>query len=100
MSDNFIEKEPLQSINRMDLIRQLSAFFPTEKDARMAVCKTFELIEQALHANKKVVISNFGTFIPKEKLPHTMRNPKTKEAVITQMKLAIRFKPAKNLTKI
>lgn len=88
------------SISRMDLIREMANYFPDKKVARTAVLKIFELIEKALKENKKVVISNFGTFIPKEKLPHAMKNPKTGVTVITQTRLAVRFKPAKNLTKI
>ena len=88
------------SINRMDLIREMSSFFPDSKTARIAVFKIFELIEKALKDNKKVVISNFGTFIPKEILPHAMKNPKTGVSVITRTRLSVRFKPSEKLTKI
>lgn len=88
------------SINRFDIIQKLAEFFPDSKTARLAVFKTFEIIEDALKNNKKVVISNFGTFIPKEIVPKKMRNPKTGEQVITQSRLAVRFHPAKNLMKI
>jgi len=90
----------LPSVNRLDVIKQLSAYFPTEKDAQLAVRMTFEIIEQALREKKKVIISNFGTFIPKEISPRTMENPKTKEPIITKTRLSIRFKAAKNLIKI
>jgi nucleoid DNA-binding protein len=99
--EEIYDEDPVSgSLNRMDIIRRISIYFPTERDARIAVCRTFEIIEEALKDNKKVVISNFGTFIPKELLPRTMQNPKTKETVITKTRLSVRFKPAKNLTKI
>ena len=88
------------SINRFDIIQSLAEYFPDSKMARLAVFKTFEIIENALKNNKKVVISNFGTFIPKEIVPKKMRNPKTGEQIITQTRLAVRFHPAKNLIKI
>lgn len=87
------------SMNRQELIDSLIPFFPSSKDARMAVIKVFEIMEDALKANRKVVISNFGTFIPKEILPRKMKNPRTKESVITQSRLSIRFRPAKNLVR-
>lgn len=85
-------------MNRLELIQRLSAHMTTEKEAKIAVCKTFEIISEALRENKKVVISNFGTFKVKERLPRQMRNPKTNEKVmVKEIRRSIRFKPAKNL---
>ena len=85
-------------MNRLELIHRLSAYMTTEKEAKTAVCKTFEIIADALRENKKVVISNFGTFRVKERLPRQMRNPKTNERVMVKdIRRSVRFKPAKNL---
>lgn len=85
-------------MNRLDLIREISKHLTTEKDARIAVTRTFEIIVEALRGNKKVVISNFGTFKLKERLPRQMRNPKTNQLVMVGTRRSIRFKPSKKLT--
>ena len=56
-------------MNKLDLIKEITKHLTTEKDARIAVSKTFEIIVEALRDNQKVVISNFGTFKVKERLP-------------------------------
>ena len=47
--------------------------------------------------NKKVKISNFGTFILKKKNKRIGRNPKTKEEKIISERNVILFKPSKEL---
>lgn len=85
-------------MNRLDLIRELTKHLTTERDAKLAVCKTFEIMGEALRENRKVVISNFGTFKVKERLPRQMRNPKTNQRVMVGPRKSIRFKPSKKLT--
>ncbi|MEK7720874.1 MAG: HU family DNA-binding protein [Elusimicrobiota bacterium] len=85
-------------MNRCDLIQELTKHLITEKDARLAVCKTFEIMGEALRENRKVVISNFGTFRVKERMPRQMRNPKTNQRVMVGPRKSIRFKPSKKLT--
>jgi nucleoid DNA-binding protein len=53
---------------------------------------------EALRDNRKVVISNFGTFKVKERMPRQMRNPKTNARVMVGPRKSIRFKPSKKLT--
>jgi nucleoid DNA-binding protein len=85
-------------MNKLDLIKEITKHLTTEKDARVAVTKTFEIIVEALRDNQKVVISNFGTFKVKERLPRQMRNPKTNQRVMVGTRRSIRFKPSKKLT--
>ncbi len=85
-------------MNKLDLIRELTKHLTTEKDARTAVYKTFEIMGEALRGNRKVVISNFGTFKVKERMPRQMRNPKTNQRVMVGPRKSIRFKPSKKLT--
>ncbi len=85
-------------MNRLDLIRELTKHLTTERDAKMAVYKTFEIMSDALRDNKKVVISNFGTFKVKDRMPRQMRNPKTNQRVMVGPRKSIRFKPSKKLT--
>ena len=84
-------------MNKLDLIKEIAKHLTTEKDARVAVSKTFEIIVEALRDNQKVVISNFGTFRVKERLPRQMRNPKTNQRVMVGTRRSIRFKPSKKL---
>jgi len=85
-------------MNRFEIIREISKHLATEKDAKTAVLKTFELMADALRSNEKVVISNFGTFKVKERMPRSARNPRTNQRVMVGPRKSIRFKPSKNLT--
>ena len=55
------------------------------------------IITENIIKNKKVKISNFGTFIIREKNERLGRNPKTKEHKIISSRKVILFKPSKNL---
>lgn len=85
-------------MNRLEIIREISKHLTTEKDAKTAVIKTFELMSNALRSNEKVVISNFGTFKVKDRMPRPARNPKTNQRVMVGPRKSIRFKPSKKLT--
>ncbi|HBB67956.1 MAG: hypothetical protein A2X28_07095 [Elusimicrobia bacterium GWA2_56_46] len=85
-------------MNRLEIIREIGRHLTTEKDAKLAVLKTFELMASALRNNEKVVISNFGTFKVKDRLPRQARNPKTNQKVMVGPRKSIRFKPSKKLT--
>ena len=56
------------------------------------------LIENIIE-NKKVKISNFGTFTLREKNKRLGRNPKTKESKIISRRKVILFKPSKQFKK-
>lgn len=84
-------------MNRLDIIRELSKMMTTEQDAKTAVCKTFEIITSALKSDKKVVISNFGTFKVRKRLARQARNPKTNQKVMVGPRKSIRFKPSDKL---
>ena len=56
----------------------------------------FSSIIENLNKNKKVKISNFGTFILREKKDRIGRNPKTKEKKIISKRNVVLFKPSKD----
>ena len=56
----------------------------------------FQIILKNIVAEKKVKISNFGTFILRKKPQRIGRNPKTKEAKIISERNVILFKPSKD----
>ena len=85
-------------MNRLELIREMSKHLTTEKEAKLAVIKIFELMAGALRSSDKVVISNFGTFKVKDRMPRQARNPKTNQKVMVGPRKSIRFKPSRKLT--
>ena len=52
-----------------------------------------------LKANKKVKISNFGTFFVRKKRSRIGRNPKTKESKMISERNVVLFKPSKHFKK-
>ena len=57
------------------------------------------IIVDNLKKNKKVKISNFGTFEIRYKKERIGRNPKTKEKKIISSRNVVLFKPSKDLKK-
>tara|TARA_B100001093_G_C26647732_1_gene936079 strand:- start:458 stop:757 length:300 start_codon:yes stop_codon:yes gene_type:complete len=49
-----------------------------------------------IEADKKLKLSNFGTFIIRQKKSRIGRNPKTKESKIISSRNVVLFKPSKN----
>tara|TARA_B100001027_G_C16097736_1_gene254637 strand:- start:345 stop:632 length:288 start_codon:yes stop_codon:yes gene_type:complete len=60
----------------------------------------FSIILNQLILNKKVKISNFGTFILRHKKSRLGRNPKTLEKAIISERNVILFKPSRELRKL
>ena len=56
---------------------------------------TITILINNLKKNKKVKISNFGTFTLREKKSREGRNPRTKEKKIISQRKVILFKPSK-----
>ena len=54
-----------------------------------------DTLTDSLIKNKKVKISNFGTFSKKEKKKRIGRNPRTKESKIISERKVVLFKPSK-----
>ena len=55
-----------------------------------------DIIVKSLNSNKKVKISNFGTFEIRYKRERKGRNPKTKEVKIISSRNVVLFKPSKD----
>ncbi len=53
------------------------------------------IIKENIKKNKKLKLSNFGTFTIREKKKRIGRNPKTKEEKIINSRNVIQFKPSK-----
>ena len=57
-------------------------------------------IIQNLKKNKKIKISNFGTFTVRSKKSRIGRNPKTKERKLISERNVVLFKPSKDFKKL
>ena len=60
----------------------------------------FSIIVSNLKKEKKVKISNFGTFSIRQKKLRIGRNPKTKEEKIISARSVVLFKPSKEFKKL
>ena len=71
----------------------------SKKITEILIDDFFEIVLDKLIENNKVKISNFGTFILKNKKERMGRNPKTKEKAIITQRNVITFKPTKEVKK-
>ena len=71
----------------------------SKKITEILIDDFFEILLDNLILNNKVKITNFGTFILKNKKERIGRNPKTKEKAIITKRNVIIFKPSKEVKK-
>ena len=87
MRINLTKKDLVNSIHmQIGFTKQISANLIEE---------FFDLIIQNLNSEKKIKISNFGTFSKKKKKQRIGRNPKTKEEKKISERNVVTFKPSK-----
>ena len=92
MRDNLTKKEIINSI-----YMQLGF---SKKISENILEDFIDLLITDISKEKKVKISNFGTFFLKLKKSRIGRNPKTKEKKVISERKVITFKPSKELKKI
>ena len=68
-------------------------------DVEVVLDSMLEVIVCALHANERVDLRGFGSFVVKEKKARQGRNPRTGEAIAIAAKRDASFKPSKELSK-
>ncbi len=78
-------------MNKNDLIKILTQYTLTKNDAKKFVNIIFDSIRDALLSGEKVVIQNFGSFIPKFHKSKRMYNPKQKKYVVLTPRKKIKF---------
>lgn len=64
----------------------------SKRECAEIVDKFFELIKESLKNSEKVMISGFGTFVPRQKKARKGRNPKTSETIIIAPRRVLTFK--------
>ncbi len=87
-------------MNKNDLINILSQHTLTKNDAKKFVNIIFDTIRDALLSGEKVVIQNFGSFIPKFYKSKKMYNPKQKKYIILTPKKRIKFTLSKKFSAV
>ena len=88
MRDNLTKKDIINSI-----YMQLGF---SKKILDVILEDILDIIVKSLKSNKKVKISNFGTFEIRYKRERKGRNPKTKEVKIISSRNVVLFKPSKD----
>lgn len=86
-------------MNRSELIDQLADRFPalTLSDTTAVVSVILDAITARLAAGERIEIRGFGAFSLNSRPPRIGRNPKTGETVQVPAKMAVHFKPGKEL---
>jgi DNA-binding protein HU-beta len=82
----------------VDRVAELTGYPKTQ--VAMTYDLLFEIVSEALAANDKVTVPNFGTFQVSERPARAGRNPATGEAITIAASKAVRFKVSKNLKEI
>ena len=91
MRNNLTKKDIVKSI-------YMQIGFP-KKVIEEIINDLIDLIIDGIKKDKKLKISNFGTFIIKEKKRRIGRNPKTKEEKVVGERKVVLFKPSKDFKK-
>jgi len=85
------------NLTKKDLVNAIYMQIGFSKKINENLIEDFFLsIIDNLKKNKKVKISNFGTFTLREKKNRIGRNPKTKEEKIISKRNVVLFKPSKD----
>ena len=91
MRNNLTKKDIVKSI-------YMQIGFP-KKVIEEIINDLIDLIIDGIKKDKKLKISNFGTFKLKEKKRRIGRNPKTKEERVVSERKVVLFKPSKDFKK-
>ena len=69
----------------------------TQLKTKEIVQKTFDAIIDALVAERRIELRNFGVFEVKKRAAREARNPKTGDKVLVPEKYVVTFKPGKEM---
>ena len=84
------------NLTKKDLVNSIYMQIGFSKQISGNLLEEFlDLIIQNLNSEKKIKISNFGTFSIRKKKPRIGRNPKTKEEKKISERNVVTFKPSK-----
>ena len=80
-------------------MRELSEKLPElqQRDVEMALNCMLKQMEEVLFQGERIEIRDFGSFDLHHRTPRLARNPKSGEAVNLPAKVAVHFKPGKDM---
>jgi len=84
-------------MNRLDVIKAVAKVVGSKEQAAEAVQAAFGTIRAGLDRDRKVLITNFGTFRLQQRRPRLGRNPRTGQQVSVPPRIGIRFKASRNV---
>jgi DNA-binding protein HU-beta len=79
----------------VDRVAELTGYPKTQ--VAMTYDLLFELMSEALAADDKITVPNFGTFMVSQRPAREGRNPATGETINIAASRSVRFKVSKNL---
>lgn len=87
-----------KTLTRMDLIAHFSRQLLIPQNQSSALIEAIiQQIFNALHKNKHLKISSFGSFLVHDKKPRTGRNPKTGEQALITARRSVSFRTSQIL---
>ena len=87
----------MQKLNKRDLIEEVSEkAHISKKDAENAIEVAFNEMEKALLEGREVNITNFGSFLPKERKSRVGTDPKTHERITIEGNNTVVFKMSRS----
>jgi nucleoid DNA-binding protein len=86
------------SVTKKEIVRTISEEIGlTQLQTKEIVQKTFDAIVEALVAERRIELRNFGVFEVKRRAPRKARNPRTGDKVFVPEKSVVTFKPGKEM---
>jgi integration host factor subunit beta len=85
-------------VTKKEIVRTISEEIGlTQLQTKEIVQKTFDAIVEALVAERRIELRNFGVFEVKLRAPRKARNPRTGDKVFVPEKFVVTFKPGKEM---
>jgi integration host factor subunit beta len=85
-------------VTKKEIVRTISEEIGlTQLQTKEIVQKTFDAIVEALVAERRIELRNFGVFEVKRRAPRKARNPRTGDKVFVPEKFVVTFKPGKEM---
>jgi integration host factor subunit beta len=85
-------------VTKKEIVRTISEEIGlTQLQTKEIVQKTFDAIVEALVAEHRIELRNFGVFEVKRRAPRKARNPRTGDKVFVPEKYVVTFKPGKEM---
>jgi integration host factor subunit beta len=93
----FLVRRPA-AVTKKEIVKTISDEIGlTQLRTKEIVQKTFDAIVEALVAERRIELRNFGVFEVKKRAARKARNPRTGEKVFVDEKFVVTFKPGKEM---